>query len=335
MSESSRKISLSVIVPCYNVDQYLDRSLACLSRQWDGRTDYEIILVNDASTDNTLVKLNGFKSRYPENVIVINKTVNGGAAEARNSGLDEAKGEWIVFFDPDDALVDNGYGLLLRLVESDDMDILSFGVNHVNDSEWKSELTQIGLGNLQIEWRGTGQEYVQKGFSGVCWRFLFRRSVLEGRKFQSMFFLEDLVFVLPVFLSKIKVAKTETIIYYYIVRQSSATTMIDPHKLNRGCDDILMAIQFMDQCKQGQNEKVNTLIEERQRFYRYNLIARLMLSDKGLTDLKRHRDSIKALSIPQNSSTGKNRLFDFVFEHPMVMMLLRPIYRAIRTRRCR
>ena len=58
MKGKMQSVSLSVIVPCYNVEQYLDRSLGCLERQWNGRTDYEIILVNDASTDGTIHKLN-------------------------------------------------------------------------------------------------------------------------------------------------------------------------------------------------------------------------------------------------------------------------------------
>ena len=136
MSDNSKKISLSVIVPCYNVEPYLDRSLACLSRQWGERTDYEIILVNDASTDNTINKLNEFKSQFPDNVIVIDKKVNAGAAEARNSGLDVAKGDWIVFFDPDDALADNGYAKMLELTQQKEFDILSFGVKIANEFTW-------------------------------------------------------------------------------------------------------------------------------------------------------------------------------------------------------
>lgn len=332
MSDNSKKISLSVIVPCYNVEPYLDRSLACLSRQWGERTDYEIILVNDASTDNTINKLNEFKSQFPDNVIVIDKKVNAGAAEARNSGLDVAKGDWIVFFDPDDALVDNGYGSVLELVERNRLDIVSFGVSSVVDEEWEDGLITTNIGNIKIDWNGTGHEYFLRGFSGVCWRYFFKRNLLKNRRFYTLLFLEDLVFVLPLFLSNVKVAQTNTIVYFYIVRQSSLTTMIDPRRLNRGCDDLLTAILFMDQCKQGQTNAIKEKIEERQSFYKYNLITRLMLSDKGLSELKRHREAIRQLSIPRDLSNGKNRLYDFVLEHPLLLLLLRPIYRSIRKR---
>ena len=331
MLENARKISLSVIVPCYNVEPYLDRSLACLSRQWNGRTDYEIILVNDASTDNTINKLNQFKSQYPEHVIVIDKKVNAGAAEARNSGLDVAKGEWIVFFDPDDALVDNGYGLLLQLAENESFDILSFGVRDTNERAWTDDMIQ-SMALPSIDWVGTGQEFMLNNHFATSIKYFFKRELVSDRRFRALMFLEDLVFVLPIFLSDVRVALTNTIVYFYIVRKSSSTTMINPKRLNRGCDDLLTAILFMDQCKQGQTDAIKERIEERQSFYKYNLITRLMLSDKGLSELKRHREAIRQLSIPRDVSNGKNKLYDFVLDHPSLLMLLRPIYRSIRKR---
>lgn len=331
MSDVTKKITLSVIVPCYNVEPYLDRSLTCLSRQWNGRTDYEIILINDASTDGTIDKLNDFKLQNPNNVIVIDKKVNEGAAQARNSGLDAARGEWIVFFDPDDALVDNGYSLLLNLIQDDDFEILSFREHVVNEKSWNDDLTHSTI-DPKIDWTGSSQEYMLNYHYGTSIKFFFRRDILSDRRFKKLAFLEDLVFVLPVFLSDYKVVQTDARVYIYILRSSSATNMIDPEKLNRGCDDILTAIQFMDQCKDGKSDAIKKRIEERQVFYRGNLITRLILSNKSLNELKRHRDAIKELSIPIGVKNAKERLFDTLFEHPLLMMMVRPVYRAMRSR---
>lgn len=330
MSEDSKIISLSVIVPCYNVEPYLDRSLACLSRQWDGRTDYEIILINDASTDGTIDKLNDYKLQNPDNVIVIDKKVNEGAAQARNSGLDVARGEWIVFFDPDDALVDKGYSSLLKLTQDDEFDILSFGVQVVNEKSWNDNLTCSIIEPI-IDWKGTAQNYMLNYQFGTCFKFFFRREVLSNCRFKSLVFLEDLVFVLPVFLSDYKVVQTDARVYFYVFRSSSATNMIDPEKLNKGCDDILTAIQFMDQCKEGKSDAVKKRIEERQVFYRGNLITRLILSNKSLKELRKHRNAIKELSIPLGVRNGKERLFDTIFENPFLMLMVRPVYRVLRS----
>lgn len=330
MDTNTRQIVLSVIVPCYNVEPYLDRSLGCLERQWNGRDDYEIILINDASTDGTIDKLNEFKQRHPNNVVVIDKTVNAGAAEARNSGLDVARGMWIVFFDPDDALVDNGYAQLLDMTCDKDYDILSFEVQKVFESDWSDELVHVTL-NPIIEWEGTAQDYMLNHHYGTSIKFFFKRTLLQGMRFRSLTFLEDLVFVLPIFLSDAKLGLTESKFYFYILRASSATNMIDSKRLNRGCDDILTAIQFMDECKQGHSDAIKAAIGERQQFYRLNLITRLLLSDKNYNEIVRHHDVISGLSIPQKSKKGvKEILYDFLFDHPRSIVFLRPLYRWIR-----
>ncbi len=330
MDTNTRQIALSVIVPCYNVEPYLDRSLGCLERQWNGRDDYEIILINDASTDGTIDKLNEFKQRHPNNVVVIDKTVNAGAAEARNSGLDVARGMWIVFFDPDDALVDNAYAMLLEMTQGKDYDILSFDAENITEDDWNDDIT-VNPALSGIEWEGLAKDYMLDHHYGTCFRFFFKRTLLNGRRFCPLSFLEDVVFVLPIFLSDAKVGLTKTKAYFYILRASSATNMIDSKRLNRGCDDILTAIQFMDECKQGHSDAIKAVIGERQQFYRLNLITRLLLSDKNYNEIVRHHDVISGLSIPQKSKKGvKEILYDFLFDHPRSIVYLRPLYRWIR-----
>lgn len=330
MEDNKRPVTLSVIVPCYNVEPYLDRTFRCLERQWNGRDDYEIILINDASTDGTIGKLNEFKQRYPDNVTVIDKTVNQGAAEARNSGLDMARGEWIVFFDPDDALVDNGYVRLLDLTRDKDFDILSFEVEIVPEKEWDDALTHAPF-TADIEWEGSAQDYMLNHHYGTSIKFFFKRKLMKGMRFKPLTFLEDLVFVLPIFLSEAKVGLTQAKVYFYILRGSSATNMIDAKRLNKGCDDILTAIQFMDQCKQGHNDSIKDRIGDRQAFYLGNLITRLMLSNKSLDEIKHHRQEILKLSVPQSlQMSKKQRFYDFLFKHPQLMITLRPVYRSIR-----
>lgn len=333
MSEEIAQVTLSVIVPCFNVESFLDRSLACLERQWNGRSDYEIILVNDASTDETIDKLNEFKQHHPENVNVIDKASNEGVAEARNSGLSVARGKWIVFFDPDDALVDHGYSQLLSLVEdNDEVDILSFGVTSVNENEWSEELTKTNLDNLKIEWRGTGQEYVLNGLSGVCWRFFFRHDVLKDRRFSQLTLLEDYMFVLPVFLNDVKVARTFTTIYYYMQHSTSATNMLDAQKLNRGCDDMVAVLSKMSAVMEGLNVPLQDKLKERQSNYATNLLSRLLLCDKNMSEIKRIRNVLKdELSVlPLSGSDLKMALRNFVYSNLWVFALIRPLYRKMR-----
>ncbi|GAA0629529.1 CDP-glycerol glycerophosphotransferase family protein [Sporichthya brevicatena] len=93
----------SVVVAVYNVEQYLDEFLQSLDKQTFPRERYEVILVNDGSTDGSLAKLEAWARRNPEHTKVLSKP-NGGQSSARNRGLNVAAGEWVTFPDPDDIL---------------------------------------------------------------------------------------------------------------------------------------------------------------------------------------------------------------------------------------
>jgi hypothetical protein len=93
----------SVVVAVYNVEPYLDDFLKSLDGQNFPRDRFEVILVNDGSTDGSLAKLEAWATRSPQHTKVLSKP-NGGQSSARNLGLDVAAGEWVTFPDPDDML---------------------------------------------------------------------------------------------------------------------------------------------------------------------------------------------------------------------------------------
>ena len=97
------KPSLSIIIPCYNVEMTIDRCINSILAS--NFTDYEIILINDGSTDDTPAKINTLKAL--DNRIHSYTQINGGASSARNFGLNMAVGEWITFIDADDYIQPN------------------------------------------------------------------------------------------------------------------------------------------------------------------------------------------------------------------------------------
>lgn len=92
------KIDLSIIIPIYNVEQFLRD---CLETVYNIKINKEVILINDGSTDNSYFIIKEFEERYSDQTIVINQK-NQGLAETRNIGLKYAKGEYITFIDSDD-----------------------------------------------------------------------------------------------------------------------------------------------------------------------------------------------------------------------------------------
>lgn len=99
----SSDISISLVVPCYNVEHYIDEFIATLVAQTSGLAAVQVILVDDGSTDGTLRRATEWASRHPDVIACIHQA-NGGVASARNLGLSLARGDWVSFPDPDDLL---------------------------------------------------------------------------------------------------------------------------------------------------------------------------------------------------------------------------------------
>ena len=131
-------MKLTIIVPVYNTasDNKLSFCLDSLVKQTIN--DYEIVAVNDASTDNSLEILNGYKEKYPGKVKVINSEVNLRQGGARNLGIKEASGEWIGFIDSDDWITPDCYEKVIRKGEETGADVVGFGYSIVDKQTFKT-----------------------------------------------------------------------------------------------------------------------------------------------------------------------------------------------------
>ncbi|WP_267523137.1 glycosyltransferase family 29 protein [Campylobacter sp. MG1] len=116
-------MSVSIIVPCYNVEKYLDRSINSLIKQT--LEDIEIICINDGSTDNTYEKLLSFKN-ISDKIYVYNKT-NGGYGSTVNLGITKATKDYIAIFEPDDEVGDDYYELLYLEASVEEKDVVMYG----------------------------------------------------------------------------------------------------------------------------------------------------------------------------------------------------------------
>lgn len=138
---------ISVIIPCYNVEKYIDRCLESIINQTIGYENLEILCIDDCSTDNTLNLLLNWEKKYPDNIGVIKCEQNGRQGQARNIGLTYASSEWIGFIDSDDWIEkeyfellyniakDNEYQLVCCDYKRDSSDSLSFFNNEANLKE--------------------------------------------------------------------------------------------------------------------------------------------------------------------------------------------------------
>lgn len=117
---------ISIIIPVYNVEEFLRHCLDSIIQQ--PYVDYEVILINDGSTDRSPIICDDYAEKYPQ-LSVIHKE-NGGVSSARNVGLDVAKGEWIWFVDSDDWISSDSLFTLAQVVSSNNTDIVIFGIEY-------------------------------------------------------------------------------------------------------------------------------------------------------------------------------------------------------------
>ena len=188
-------IRLSIIIPVYNVEDYVAKCLdslippavEALSR---GKTpDYEIIAVNDGSTDSSPAIVQNYVNRYPQLIRLIT-TENMGQGHARNVGIDEAQGEYLYFIDSDDYLSPGAMGELLNAID-DDYDILIFDSIAVNTDGLELEYRKGCTRDSDLTLRSYPELLLQ---SPDVWNKIFRRSLYieNGVRFTERVWFEDL-----------------------------------------------------------------------------------------------------------------------------------------------
>ncbi|MCR4617404.1 MAG: glycosyltransferase [Lachnospiraceae bacterium] len=118
---------ISVIIPCYNVEKWIDRCLESVINQSIGMSDLEVICVDDCSTDGTLSRLYEWENKYSDNFIIVESPQNGRQGQARNIGLSYASGEWIGFIDSDDWIEPDYFEKMLKEAKKDEYEMICCG----------------------------------------------------------------------------------------------------------------------------------------------------------------------------------------------------------------
>lgn len=285
-------VKLSIIVPIYNVEQYLRKCIDSLLNQDIPSSEYEIILVDDGGYDRcpqicdeyarmneTIVRDRSRKELENEGIRELGKPFikvihreNGGLSAARNSGIEVAQGEYVMFVDSDDYIEPNVLNGLIEQVERDNLDVLRFRLQYVNPqyevyNPYKSDPFK---GNDFSKNPTDGITFLSTRMSTACyaWAFVIKRELLDGCIFTPGIYFEDTDWT-PRMLSKAKrVASTETVVYNYLQREGSITNAVNRSKQKKVLDDKVHLIVTLQQ-----------QAEELSKSGRYNRWYRDMISD--------------------------------------------------------
>lgn len=209
---------ISIIVPVYNVEQYLTRCIDSILNQ--SFADFELLLIDDGSRDKSGAICDEYAAK-DSRIRVFHKE-NGGVSSARNIGLEKARGEWLAFIDGDDEITD-GYFNIRQEHEGVDVIIKPYCVDHADGRVicHNNELS-ILTGKDKIF-----RYYVQKR-NNALWDKIIKRKNVGTKRFNTNVSIgEDFLFFLSVLPNVKSIAFDDTGSYRYFLRQGSAMQSVD------------------------------------------------------------------------------------------------------------
>lgn len=218
-------MKVSVIVPVYNVEPYLDKCLNTLVNQTLKKI--EIIIVNDGSKDNSEKIIEKYLKKYPEKIKYIKKN-NGGLSSARNEGLKYASGEYIGFVDSDDYVSLNTFNLMYKKAKEKNFDLVVCNLNYVYET--KTKMVSAGL-DKDLE----NEDEVKKNIVFLypaVWNKLYKKEILDSLKFKEGIWYEDVEFNFRVYPRVKSIGYVDKPLIQYVQRESSISKTIDKRLFN-------------------------------------------------------------------------------------------------------
>lgn len=215
--------AISIIIPSFNEEKYISRCLDSVLNQTF--TDFEVLCVDDGSTDNTFNIIKEYSAK--DSRIIPLKNPGKGVSSARNFGIDNANGDYIGFVDSDDFIQPQMYEFLYRAVTENDCD---FSVcNYKKTSDIKEELFEYKCENFSIEkfFNLNKNEFEEKYYLifFTIWTKLISKSFLNDIRFQNFRIGEDTVFCIELYAKKYKAAFVDITLYNYFLNSNSVTSV--------------------------------------------------------------------------------------------------------------
>lgn len=304
-------MDISIIVPVYNVEAYLKECLdSLLNQDFDG--EYEIVCINDGSTDNSLNILKEYE-KINDKIVLINQE-NKGLSAARNAGFKNSKGKYIMFLDSDDYLKNNKVlSSLYNEVRKNSLDfvIADFEYDYEDKSKNYRKQRSETLKNKVMN----GREFYDLGIKtksimSVVWNKLYRRDFLEKN---NLYFYEDIIYEDMEFTPRVyyladRVKYLDEVIVMYRQREGSIMSNINIKKL----DNYLVIAERLNKF----NKKYNSQILYNSELYIYAILIRKLKYLEDKTEINKLKNKLKEKKVGSKfmkSSKLKYKVFGLLY----------------------
>lgn len=236
-------VLLSIIVPVYNVEKYLERCVNSLLHQDIDKSEYEIILVNDGSTDNSYEIANKLSLRF-SNIHLISQT-NSGQGKARNRGMEIARGRYIMFVDSDDQLLPGTLKDVLNLAIGSKAEVCAYGMIYFDENGERhyGAIQPFVAGRIY-----TGKYAIlHHADTGSSCTYLFLREFLNKYKltFLEGIYHEDVDFIMRIYALTDRMVFSNKTIYSYTYNSESTDRKIDFNKKLKQYRDEFIIIKHL------------------------------------------------------------------------------------------
>lgn len=296
------KYLLSVIIPVYNVENYLEKCIDSVLKQ--RVENYEIILVNDGSTDKSLEICKKYKQNY-DNITLINKK-NGGLSDARNAGLKIAKGEYIAFIDSDDYIDEYMFDEMIKSAQKNSLDLVICDCERVYEDRETNNILKCNLDSSRLY---NNEELLcnyllQNIRPNACDKIYKKSLFIENNiEFPKGLYHEDLLTTFRI-IKEVKRAKyIDKPFYKYLCREGSITTnlklknledmSIIIKRINKLCSEMNLQKEYVDAfnilnynvCSYIKNnindeKKENIIADIKSEFIKNKMVLNKLISNK-------------------------------------------------------
>lgn len=324
---------LSVIMPVYNVEEYLEDAVTSILEQ--KAIDFELIIVDDGSTDSSGEIAEKFSQN--SNVQIIH-TRNGGLSEARNMGLKKASGEYLFFFDSDDLVVPNFFEILAPYLNNK-IDLVTFGYKEIASSGHCNDFKSAKvISSQEINGNEAILELLQGDIYQMAWSYVVRKSIFEnnGIYFSKGRLFEDNNSAGKIFINAKRVVKlkTEPELYLLRSRTDSITAIAESrHSYREFLDEIFVFNDLYNVIKPI-NLKIDCYGDYwyfNKNVHLYNKYYESLKNTKNEEDLVKLKTQIKSMFIHREVQLKlRDRIRYYRTQYVLLDMFIRFIYKMVR-----
>jgi glycosyltransferase involved in cell wall biosynthesis len=338
-------MKLSVIIPNYNDAKYIPQCLDSIINQKLKSDEFEIIMVNDGSTDNSLEVIQNYAKKYSEYKIIIIDKENEGVSVARNTALKIAKGKNIYFADSDDYIAENTLHIIIENLEKNNLDILTFDcINTASYEQKKSKNIELVNTNLKVT---DGMTYIaNKNYHNAVWSYIVNKDFLLNTKldFIKDLTLEDCVFTPNLFLKAQRMAYLNIDTYRYL--QLNTNSIMRDNNLDNLNRNIKSHILVMDELNKlidsmNKNDEIEKRIidrfKNRQQTLLFFLISKLVKTSYPIDKFKTAIHDFEELkTYPLNNFISikynglKYEILSRIFGYKSILIPFTRVYRKLK-----